>query len=376
MQDTAKTWLILGLKGSSATSIGGLMFAHALPNFLFLPVAGGLSDKFGPRVVLLFTQTALALTSLMLGIFVTTGQINYTCLLILAFIEGCAVAFDVPAFNLVTPRLVERSQFQQALALNSVSFHMSRAVGPALAGMAMAYLGHSSAFYFNALSFLLIVAVLSRLALGGPTTQREAKKDSGTLKEVVLFLRHHPLFFRIMVQFVLVMCLLFPIIFTTLRVLVKDRLGLGSHEFGLFMALPGLGALTGSLTFLIMKPKNPYQVLPFGLAGIVSFLIIIAESYNRTALALSIGCFSFCMFLTLSALLVTVQLKVDDAIRGRVSSLIGFSFVAISPVMSVPIGWGSDAVGPRAMIWIVSLLFGMLTLGLYQYTQKNVPKES
>ena len=82
------------------------------------------------------------------------------------------------------------------------------------------------------------------------------------------------------------------------------------------------------------------------------------------------------MFLTLSALLVTVQLKVDDAIRGRVSSLIGFSFVAISPVMSVPIGWGSDAVGPRAMIWIVSLLFGMLTLGLYQYTQKNVPKES
>jgi MFS family permease len=371
MQDMAKSWILLGLKGSS-TSIGALMFATALPNILLLPVAGGWVDRWGPRKILLYTQSALSLLALTLGLLVFTEQIDYKILLLIAFLEGCAIAFDVPAFNLVTPRLVQKKDFQQALALNSVAFHLSRVLGPAAAGLVVATWGESHVFFINGVSFLLIVGVLLKLNLDPNPQASSQKKDSGSLKEVFVFLRHHPLFFRIMSQFMLVMALLFPLVFTTLRVLAKNRFQADSHEFGYFVAAPGIGALMGSLCFFILKPKNPYSVLPYGLTGIVLFLFCIAETHSKNLMLANFMLFSFCMFLTLSALLVTVQLKVEDHIRGRVSSLIGFSFVAISPMMSVPIGFLSDFMGERAILWTMGTLFGLLTLGLYSYSRKNI----
>jgi MFS transporter, DHA1 family, tetracycline resistance protein len=55
--------LIMGLTGESvdrAAEIGGLLFfAYAVMQFLFAPIIGGLSDRFGRRPVLLFTLAAL-----------------------------------------------------------------------------------------------------------------------------------------------------------------------------------------------------------------------------------------------------------------------------------------------------------------------------
>ncbi len=371
MQDTAKTWIILGILGGTATSVGILMFATAIPNVFFLSLAGGLADRVGPRKVLVFTQVALALTSALLGVFVFTGVVSFPLLVALAFVEGVAVAFDVPAFNLVTPRLVERKDFQQSLALNSVAFHLSRVLGPAVAGVVLAKFGVEEVFFVNALSFLLIVHVIRVIKFREPELKHPDKKDSGTLREVFRFLRNHPLFFRIMCQFMLVMTLLFPLVFTTLRVILKTRLVLTEAEFGYFMAAPGLGALLGSMCFLAIKPKNPYTVLPYGLAGIVVFLLMLAETHTRFFMGLNTILFSFCMFLTMSALLVTVQLRVEERIRGRVSALIGFSFVAVSPIMAVPVGLLTDLWGARSLIWVVAISFSVLTLGLYYYTRHH-----
>lgn len=57
--------LIMGIAKVSvdrAAEIGGLLFfAYAFMQFLFAPVIGGLSDRFGRRPVLLLTLTALGI---------------------------------------------------------------------------------------------------------------------------------------------------------------------------------------------------------------------------------------------------------------------------------------------------------------------------
>lgn len=366
MQELAKSWLILSIDGKSS-SIGALMFAQAIPNLLLVSFAGSLADRYSTKRILVATQATLAVSAAILGVLVATGNISFTALIIIAMVEGTAVAFDVPAFNLVTPQLVPKKDFQQALALNSVNFHLSRVLGPALAGLVMAHFGTQNVFWFNSISFVGLILVFWRLPLKkNPTYEKQKsdpqREDSGTLKEVFFFLRHHAVFSKIMIQFLLLMSLIFPLLFTTMRVLVKERFAISAEDFGLVFAAPGLGALLGSLTFLLIKPKDPLRILPAGLVGVVCGLILIAEAMDLSLLIGLFIAFSFMLFLTLSALLVTVQLQVADQIRGRVSALIGLCFVAVSPVMTVPVGFLSDLMGEREVLWCAALLFGFLSL--------------
>ena len=372
MQELAKSWIVIHLMGTSA-SIGGLLFAAAIPNMIFGSFGGVFADRYGARNTLLVTQIALSVLAFALGTLVSTGHIHYWHLVIFAVLEGSVLAFDMPAFNLVTPSIVPREVFQQALALNAVNFHLSRVLGPSIAGLVMAYGGEQSVFWINAASFMGVVFVIYSLPLKRKSLDetKTAKKDSGQMKEVLLYLRHHPLFFRIILQFLLLMALVFPLVFTTLRLYVQNRYQLTGKEFGLVFAAPGLGALVGSLSFLIMNPKNPLKILPYSVAGICVFLIAVAQAPTLQLTVVAMTIFSIMMFLTLSALLVTVQLRVEDRLRGRVSALIGMAFASVSPIMSVPIGFLSDIVGEKRLLWAMSILFGLFSALIAVYHRRK-----
>ena len=371
MQELAKSWLVLSLVGEQHFFFGGrgaamgmLLCAAAVPNLLIGGHGGFIADQLGAKRILMWTQLLLSLLALGLGILVFTNHVTFWWLLLFAFIEGSVIAFDIPAFNLLTPQIVPREHFQQALALNSTSFHTSRVIGPSLAGVVMALGGTSSVFFINAVSFMGVLYVIykmpfqDRLKAPIPQTRQEA------MREVRKYIWGHPLFFRILLQFVAVMCLVFPLIFTTLRVFIQQEFQLTQRDFGFVFSVPGFGALIGSLTFLLASPKNPIRVLPYGILGTVISLLALSQVHTLAMAILALAAYSISMFLTLSALLVTVQLRVEDRIRGRVSALIGMAFVSLSPVASVPIGYFSDRVGPRHFLIIVALLFGVVSLVL------------
>jgi MFS family permease len=102
--------------------------------------------------------------------------------------------------------------------------------------------------------------------------------------------------------------------------------------------------------------------MPWGVGGVVLFLLIAARSHSLYITVPTLVLFSTSTFFILSSLMVTVQLEVEDRMRGRMSALIGMGFVAVSPVMSVPIGFLSDAIGAERMIQLASLIFGILSV--------------
>lgn len=361
MQELAKSWIVLNLMGS-ASSMGALLFAAAVPNLLFAGIGGTLADSKNVKRILVITQIALAALAFALGVLVSGGHVRFYHLLIFAILEGTIVAFDIPAFNTVTPQIVAKEDFQQALALNTVNFHMSRVLGPSLAGLVMALGGPASVFWLNTVSFAGVVWVITRLPL--KASGRPRKKSRGALLEVWKYLWQHPKLSRVILQFVILMGLIFPLVFTTLRIFIKEQYSLNARDFGLIFSVPGIGALTGSLSFLLLSPKNPLRILPVGIVGIMVFLIGLAESTSLPLTILFLGLFSISLFLSLSALLVTVQLTVDDEIRGRVSALVGLAFVSLAPVMSVPVGYVSDLIGPRKLLIAVAFIFGILSLAL------------
>jgi hypothetical protein len=89
---------------------------------------------------------------------------------------GVVSAFSAPAQQAMIPSLVEEDEVPTAVALNSMTFNLARAVGPATAALAVEYLGIPAAFGLNALSYLIFVGAL---LLIGPRPQELAERPAG-----------------------------------------------------------------------------------------------------------------------------------------------------------------------------------------------------
>jgi MFS family permease len=374
MQELAKSWIIISLAGQAA-AMGTLMFISAIPHPLFGLYGGVLADRRGIRDILIVTQIALAILAFSLGILAGSSTLKIWHLMVFAFLEGVILAFDMPAFSRITPLVVPREEFQQALALNSVSFHMSRVLGPSVAGIMMAFSGPQAVFWFNALSFTGVVIIIMRLPKAAykitETKENSSQPQKQGIGEALRYLRHHPVLGRVILQFFVLMALVFPLVFTSLRILFQTRFHLDAQKYGLTFAVPGFGALLGSLTFLLWSPKNPLRALPVGVIGIFGTLIALAEVVDLNLAILCMAVFSFCMFLTISSINVTIQLSVENHMRGRVLALVGQAFVLVAPLMAAPLGFASDWMGERHLLWTIALLFGGIsaTLAIRNRTQ-------
>jgi MFS family permease len=76
-----------------------------------------------------------------LGLLTVTGVVRLWHVYVLAFLLGCASAFDSPTRQTFVAELVEERDLPNAVALNSTSFNAARMIGPAIAGGLIAGVG-------------------------------------------------------------------------------------------------------------------------------------------------------------------------------------------------------------------------------------------
>jgi MFS family permease len=159
MQNAAAGWLMAGLT-QDAFIVSLVQVATMLPVVLLGLPAGALADIMDRRKLLIAVNGALAVIVAALGSYVWLGRVTPEILLIFTFLVGAGSALIAPAWQAIVPSLVPRKDLQAAISLNSVGVNISRAVGPALAGIIIGVLGLAAPFWLNALSTLGVIAVL------------------------------------------------------------------------------------------------------------------------------------------------------------------------------------------------------------------------
>ena len=159
MQNIAQPWLAYTLTNSPflLSLIGIVQFT---PMLIFSLFAGVIIDKFSKKKILLFTQTASLVITLVLAILVWTGKIQYWHILIMATMLGIVNTIDMPSRQSIIIELVGKEDLMNAIALNSMVFNLARIVGPAIAGIVMGYAGIAVCFFANSISFAAVVVGL------------------------------------------------------------------------------------------------------------------------------------------------------------------------------------------------------------------------
>jgi MFS family permease len=159
MYSAAAGWLMTSLNPDPFV-VSMVQVATTLPMFLFALPAGALADIIDRRKFLIVAQILITVVSAIYAAIVWLGLATPGNLLLFTFLIGVGAALTAPAWQSIVPQLVPKRDLHPAVAANSVGVNVSRAVGPALAGVIVARLGIAAPFWCNAVSNLGIIAAL------------------------------------------------------------------------------------------------------------------------------------------------------------------------------------------------------------------------
>ncbi|MGV8972115.1 MAG: MFS transporter, partial [Rhodoglobus sp.] len=142
MQRTAQDWIVLTeLTDHDAAALGITMALQFGPVLLLMPISGLIADRFDRRRVLMWTQAAQCALALGMGVLVIAGHAELWHLYAFALLLGVTTAIDAPVRQAFVSELVTDADLSNAVALNSTSFQSARLIGPALAGVLIAWIG-------------------------------------------------------------------------------------------------------------------------------------------------------------------------------------------------------------------------------------------
>lgn len=366
MQVMAESWVMTSLT-ASAFMMGMVTFATGLPMLLLAMAGGALADKVPKRTIILVCQVAQIALATTMGLLIYHGLIQIWHVIAIAACAGVVNAFEMPAVSALVPELVEKDEIQDALAIDRSAFHTTRLVGPALAGLLIALWGPAVAFFANALSFIPLMIALRGIPDRPKRVEEEESAedaaDDGGIKAGLAYVRRDPPTLAMVGIMALLTAFPMPVLMVLLPLYAR-QLGLDSMGMGLMMSINAGGALLGSILLLrIHRSERPKAIggaaIAIG-AGLVGLALSTWAPLSAAVLfVLSIG-----LAFTFGLVNTTVQERVSDKMRGRVSAVTQITFFGMQPFAALSMSALADAITLKNAFMVAGPLYaaGVLLL--------------
>jgi MFS family permease len=316
MHEMAGGWLMTTLD-PTPYMVAMVQAANTLPVCLLALPAGTLADRMNRRQLLLVVQCAMLCLAALLGLLVLAGAAGETSLLLITLGLGACTAVMSPTWQSIVPALVPRAELPQAVALHSVGINISRAIGPALAGIIIATVGIAWPFLLNALSFVAVILALWYWREGRSVTIGEHEPFLAAMRAGVAQVKHNNALRHMLWRSVL-FYLAGSCYWALLPLIARDQLRGGAELFGVLVGCIGVGAV--AMAIWLPRLRTRWGLDAIQRAGtvataiaMVAFSVVQLPVLGMTAALLAGAAWLAC----LSTLNVAAQLAVPDALRAR-----------------------------------------------------------
>ena len=328
----ALSWYILEDLDGDVLAVAALFGIRSIPNLIMSPLAGVLADRVDRRLLLAGAQIAPILTAATMLLLALNDMLALWHIYLLIVVWGTSFSLSNPARQAMVPSLVPRNDLMNAIALNSLGFNVSRALGPTVGGLLLAFLGFTSIYVI--LIFVYAGCLLSTLAMAiraepDPVTRAETPWEN--FRRGVTYVRESGTMRGLLLLAILPIAIGLPYS-ALVPVIAKETLGSSEGGFGLLMSAAGIGALVGGVGLASMGPirRGGALLIVVGLLFGVSVMALgLSTAYAVAFVAnLFAGCFSMFYF---SFNNVLVQTHVEERMRGRMASVLMMEF-GITPM--------------------------------------------
>jgi MFS family permease len=355
MQSLAQGWLVWRM--TQSTAILGLVGFCQFAPVLVLGLVGGIAaDRFDRHRLVIVTQTALFLQSVLLAALTILGVIQVWQILALAVLLGTVNAFDMTGRQAFLVHMVGREDLGNAIALNSSIFNGARIVGPALAGFVVQRWGEGTCFAINSVSFLAVIASLLAMRLDKQIPNKPEGNVWAYLGEGFAYTWKTPQIRHVLGLLVASSLFALPYSFL-LPAVVGGLLNRDASDLGILWSFAGVGALTAAL---VIAARSGIRGLgrSAGLAAAAFGLLLVGFGLSTSfwlscALIAGLG---FCMMTQLASTNTLLQHLAPEPLRGRVVSLYVITFIGVSPLGGLIQGRLAKALGLREVLVLGGLI--------------------
>jgi MFS family permease len=373
MQRVAQDWLVLELS-DSAVAVGVATALQALPT-LFLGLWGGLLvDRLDRRRTIIATQAVSAVLAAALALLTLTGVVQLWMVFLLALGLGLVTVLDVPARQAFITEMVGPEDYVNAQSLNSSVHNAGRLIGPAVAGLLIAWVGSGAAFAVNAVSFVAVLISLFRMDPHRLDRAEPLAPQRGQALEGLRYVwRRADL--RACLILVAVVALFGQNFRVVLPLFARDVLGGGAETYGWLTSALGAGAVIGALATAARETVTAWAMLVAAAAFAVVSMLLAGAPGLVVALGLlvGLGIANIC-FNTLARVLL--QLGADASMQGRVIALHAIVFTGSTPFGGPLIGWVCEQFGARVGMLVSGVLPLLVALALLPTLRRVRRRES
>ena len=363
VQKVGLGWLAWHITESTFwTSVVSLLLMA--PVGLLGPFIAVFAERWNSRYAMLATKIMMLGISSVIFVIQLLGLHNLFTLVACSTALGLLSAFHHPIRLVYISLVVPKPYLASAVGLNSVSWNLSRIIGPGLAGLTIHLIGLSETFFIAILLYAPLIVSLYFLVL---------QPRTGDTAEPTSFLKR-------MIDGGAV-ALRTPIIFSTLCLvalnsffvrgvleiqpaIVGQIMGGESHILAVVTAAAGLGSLLASgLIGLgkLVKSQIQKSLWPMAMLGIATTALLKASTDLTTVILIFITTGFTATIVGIGAQTL-IQLEVQESYRARVMtwwSTISFGGLVCG---GTAVGFLGDLVGIDNAIWYMMLFGGVIGL--------------
>src|SRR5919199_5845859 len=332
----------------SAFLLGLLNFSNFIAVLVLAPWAGSAADRLDQRRLLVVTQLVATTLSATLAALAWTHHAPAWAVIAFALGLGVTSAFAAPASQALIGWLVPPRDLPSAVGLNSMTYNVARAAGPALAALSVRHLGIPASFAINSASYLALVAALAVVR----PRKREVGPHDVRLRESLRLVRDNP---RLLVFLCIVAAVGFasdPV--NTLAPAFAAGVFQRGTAAGFIIGAFGAGAVTAALLLAGRvtgtRRRMTTTLLLLG-CGMVAFGLApwVALAYPLLAIA------GFGYLASNTHATSRLQLEVEERQRGRIMALWSVAFLGLRPIASLVDGAIAAAAGVRLSAIVLAL---------------------
>jgi MFS family permease len=364
MAQTVAVPIVLDSLTGKATWVGFGTLASTLPTVFVGPLAGSLADRRPRRSVLLGTQSAATILSVLLAVAWASGLRSPWVYVGLMSAAGTISGLGLPSWQSIVTEMVPRAELANAVTLNSASFNAARAFGPSIGAVILALSGPGWVFAFNTVSYSAVLTTLWRRPPSKPATT--VVERPRVLREFGSTLRHVRAS----------RCLTTAMVLGGVLGLVGNPLGMMVVPFarrvydasGARTSLLAAAIGTGAVLIAPVLTARTGRVPPSArvrnaivcYCGAMLLLASVPIIVVGGVALLAVGASHIAANATINSV---IQLDVDDAWRGKVMSVYLMTVNAGTPIGAMGMGLLVDGIGARPTIAAAAIaMFAVATL--------------
>lgn len=298
----------LGTFGVAGQVLGFLVAIFSLAQFIFAPIAGDLSDKHGPKNLIIVGLIIFGLSQLVFGL-----SNELWMLFVARFFTGLGAAFLVPPMMAFVANITTFEERGRGMGLLGASMSLGFMIGPAIGGF-LSKISLEFPFYF-ATAAALTAAVVSFFALPNPppraTSEAQKKRKRENLFQQLKRSTSTPYFVMFIVMFVFSFGL--ANFQSTISLYVDQKYGYTPSQIAVIITIGGFVGVIAQTFFInpLFKRFGEMRVilvnLIFAAFGMIGILFVD----------------SFSMILFVSMIFFTATSLLRPAVNTLVSKLAG-----------------------------------------------------